>query len=201
MEKDTREFILQKTFILLLDKGYDRVSISDIQHETNMSRGLLYHYFGNKDELFREATTKYLVLCFDIDLNAIIGYTLPEMVTYMLKKYKAICDHSWFDGTIPSSVTIANYDFLIYKTMQENPAFGDVFNVVWDKERIAWKIAIQNSIERKELRTDIDSEVVAKSIQCLIDGSWLQTVIRQEHIEWPLQLQEILSTYIKLLYC
>ena len=50
----THDFILQKTLGLLLQKGYDGVSVSDIQQVTGMARGLLYHYFGNLDRLFEE---------------------------------------------------------------------------------------------------------------------------------------------------
>ena len=49
--KDTREKILEKTFMLLIRKGYDSVSVSDIQKELGMSRGLLYCYFKNKSDL------------------------------------------------------------------------------------------------------------------------------------------------------
>ncbi|MBS1485647.1 MAG: TetR/AcrR family transcriptional regulator, partial [Opitutales bacterium] len=31
---DTKEKILQTTFLLLIEKGYDRISISDIQRES-----------------------------------------------------------------------------------------------------------------------------------------------------------------------
>lgn len=50
----TRDLILQRTFALLLDKGYDGVSVSDIQQELEIARGLLYHYFSSKEELFAE---------------------------------------------------------------------------------------------------------------------------------------------------
>lgn len=49
----TREFILEKTFGLLLQKGYDGVSVSDIQQLTGMARGLLYHYFGSLEQLLK----------------------------------------------------------------------------------------------------------------------------------------------------
>ena len=51
MPSDTKDKILKTTFLLLLEKGYDKVLVSDIQNELGISRGLLYRYFKGKDEL------------------------------------------------------------------------------------------------------------------------------------------------------
>ncbi|MFR6034099.1 MAG: helix-turn-helix domain-containing protein [Bacilli bacterium] len=39
---------MKTTFLLLLEKGYDKVLVSDIQNELGISRGLLYRYFKAK---------------------------------------------------------------------------------------------------------------------------------------------------------
>ena len=61
MIKHARELILEKTFLLLLEKGYERISVSDIQKSLGMSRGLLYRYFKNKDELVESACRSFFV--------------------------------------------------------------------------------------------------------------------------------------------
>ena len=38
----TRDKILKATFLLMLEKGYDKILVSDIQQELGISRGLLY---------------------------------------------------------------------------------------------------------------------------------------------------------------
>lgn len=59
MSQTTRDKILKTTFLLLLEKGYDRVLVSDIQDRLGISRGLMYRYFKSKSELFFEACRKY----------------------------------------------------------------------------------------------------------------------------------------------
>ena len=57
--KDTRERILETTFMLLIKNGYDSVSVTDIQKELGISRGLLYCYFKNKSDLIIAACMQY----------------------------------------------------------------------------------------------------------------------------------------------
>lgn len=50
--KETRQTILQKSFIIFLEKGYYGTSITDIQKKLDIGRATLYHNFANKEELF-----------------------------------------------------------------------------------------------------------------------------------------------------
>jgi AcrR family transcriptional regulator len=45
------ELIKNSALILFAEKGYDATSISDIAITAQISKGLLYHYFKNKEEL------------------------------------------------------------------------------------------------------------------------------------------------------
>ncbi len=44
--------IVESAIELFNSKGYVGASISDISKQANLSKGLLYHYFKNKDELY-----------------------------------------------------------------------------------------------------------------------------------------------------
>ena len=46
-----RREILDAALRLMHDKGYERMTISDVLAETRMSKGALYHYFGSKQAL------------------------------------------------------------------------------------------------------------------------------------------------------
>lgn len=46
-----RRDILDTALQLMHDKGYQRMTISDVLAETHMSKGALYHYFGSKQAL------------------------------------------------------------------------------------------------------------------------------------------------------
>ncbi|MFC7441054.1 TetR/AcrR family transcriptional regulator [Laceyella putida] len=49
---DKREKIFQATIKEFADKGYEQASTNQIVQEADISKGLLFHYFGNKKGLF-----------------------------------------------------------------------------------------------------------------------------------------------------
>ena len=61
MVEDRREKILLKAIELYCVEGYANVSITDLQAALNMGRGTLYYYFKDKDELFQEAVSTFLL--------------------------------------------------------------------------------------------------------------------------------------------
>ena len=61
MVEDRKEKILLKAIELYMIEGYANVSITDLQAALNMGRGTLYYYFKDKDELFQEAVSMYLL--------------------------------------------------------------------------------------------------------------------------------------------
>lgn len=49
-----KQLILDKSLELFSRKGFSQTSIVDIAKESNISKGLLYHYFLSKEQLFEE---------------------------------------------------------------------------------------------------------------------------------------------------
>ena len=58
---DTRDFIVERAFCLFLQRGYEGISIRDIQEAVELSKGAIYHYFRSKEEIFGEAMDRYLL--------------------------------------------------------------------------------------------------------------------------------------------
>lgn len=196
---ETKEYILQRTFSLLLQKGYDTVSISDIRRETAMARGLLYHYFDSKESLLRAAAGKYLSACFDTDLSLTADYGIGEMIRYTTEKYARICNNTWAEFPLPKEVTIANYDFLIYRMSQTEEHFSDDFAAVWQKERTAWESATRTSIARGEIRDEVTPQTVASFVEYLINGIWLEKINRKKPEELIGEMERILEAYYALI--
>ena len=48
-----RQEIVGSAIRIFCKKGYDNAKIDDIMHDCSCSHGLMYHYFRNKDEIFR----------------------------------------------------------------------------------------------------------------------------------------------------
>ena len=56
LKDELRHRILLESEHLFLQRGYDRTSMQMIADKVNISKGNLYHYFKNKEELFYELT-------------------------------------------------------------------------------------------------------------------------------------------------
>lgn len=200
---DSKDIILKKTFNLLLIKGFDAVSISDIQQVTGLSRGLLYHYFKNKEDLFIQVTDKYFVKIFDFNVEKVKGLSAFEFVDFICKRFKSInriiSDIVEENSSISSNLSMLNYHFLFYQVMQRDTSFRHNYRVTIEKEQIGWENALKNSVRGKELRLDTDVVTSAKQLFILTDGIWFQAIF-SKHGESIIQdLKSTLSHYIKLL--
>ncbi|MDX8415366.1 TetR/AcrR family transcriptional regulator [Intestinicryptomonas porci] len=82
--KITREKILEAAFFLMVETGYDDISIGDIQKFLGISRGLLYFYFKNKEDLVFHACRHFFFDGYltDIDLENI---TLKDFLIHVVK--------------------------------------------------------------------------------------------------------------------
>ncbi len=68
-----RAAILDKAFALFARQGYRRTSFGDIAEEVGLSRPAIYHYFKNKDAVFKAVTErihKDIALAIDQALSA-----------------------------------------------------------------------------------------------------------------------------------
>lgn len=112
----TREKILQTTFSLLIRKGFDSVSVGDIQNGLGISRGLLYCYFKNKSDLVFEACKRFF---FDgylasIDLGKI---SLRDFIAHV------ICVHSSLATCGETRYDILRYNTLYSTVIMREPRF------------------------------------------------------------------------------
>ncbi|MCC8146736.1 MAG: TetR/AcrR family transcriptional regulator [Bacteroidales bacterium] len=195
---DSKDIILEKTILLLLRKGYDGVSISDIQQETGMSRGLLYHYYGNKEGLFREAGESFIREHFNIDPKKTADYGLQQMINYILKSYQDLY-RKRENSSGAGEITMADYDFLIYQLIGKEESISKIYSEVRRREMESWTSAATRSLERKEIRNLLAPERIAHHFVCLLDGVWLQMVEKgtaRDHIK---RTREILNEYYELL--
>ena len=69
----TRDYILKEATRLFAKEGFDRVTVRDISSATNLSMPTLYHYFGDKEKLYREVEAEIYGALRERLLNALEG--------------------------------------------------------------------------------------------------------------------------------
>ena len=192
--QDKRDFIIRKCYKLLLLKGFDGVSISDIKTECGVARGLLYHYFGSKEELFYEVVSSIILPQFIIEESCVCNLNLRDTLTYICNQYHQICLVDGLEG-----VSLLNYDFLIYRTTQESCEIRDQYDHIRKQEQTVILNAIERSIASGDMRADVNRAELAQLITSLLDGAWFNSLAQGDANVLIAQLKKMVELALQLL--
>jgi len=155
---ETREYIIEKAACLFLKNSYEAVSISDISSAIGFTKGALYHHFKNKEELFRAVIDEYFVICeIEIDVKTA---NLQEFSEACLNNSKQNLKKLF--STMPG-FEIIDYMSLIADSFRHYPGFAEDKIRFMNTEIDKIKNILINSINRGEIRSDIDTDLIAQS--------------------------------------
>jgi AcrR family transcriptional regulator len=88
----TRERILQAAESLFTERGYAAVSINEITQKVEITKPTLYHYFGDKDNLFITVLTNLMEKASPFMLDALDQeISLREKLTIVVYGYYETC--------------------------------------------------------------------------------------------------------------
>jgi AcrR family transcriptional regulator len=143
-----------------MTKGYDSASISVLQEELNMSRGAMYRYFKNKEELFNAVIDEYLFRLFEKILqNNQDDRKLDNHIEILYRRQRLIINAFIRAGV--THIFFLNYTALMIQAAKYYPNFLNRFRIINEQLLQNWKNAIKNSIEAGEIRSDIDVDIMA----------------------------------------
>ena len=169
MEEDRREKILLKAIELYMIEGYANVSITDLQEALNMGRGTMYYYFKDKDELFQEVVSTFLIQPKQRALDRVKdGTTIPEMIEAMQYYLHQLRDvHEQVDNKNINTSNVVNVMFTAYSRF---PELYKKARRLYERELNLWIQAIKNSMRAGEVRGDVHIETIAHMFLHIKDG-------------------------------
>lgn len=147
----TRERILESAIKVFARRGLHGTRVADIAEEAGIAYGLVYHHFHNKEEIlaaiFQERWSLYVAY-----LTELAQSELPftERLTRLV--------HFWVDSyrTIPDLMTVMiNEISRSYEFIESH----DIETVLVTFQAIAGMV--EQAQERREVRADIDSQLVS----------------------------------------
>jgi AcrR family transcriptional regulator len=156
--KETRQTILQKAFIIFLEKGYYGTSITDIQNELDIGRATLYHHFANKEELFFAVIDElFISMGNNVQKEDTSEMTIKELIDHLKKKL-------YDEATWLRSKQIGLVDFFILsaEALRLKPEYREISEKLHEKAVNIWSQAIRNSINKGEVKETIDITQTAK---------------------------------------
>ena len=169
MDEDRREKILLKAIELYMIEGYANVSITDLQEALNMGRGTMYYYFKDKDELFQEVVSTFLIQPKQRALDRVKeGTTIPEMIEAMQYYLHQLRDvHEQVDNKYINTSNVVNVMFTAYSKF---PELYKKARRLYERELNLWIQAIKNSMRAGEVRGDVHIETIAHMFLHIKDG-------------------------------
>ncbi|MDY6069798.1 MAG: helix-turn-helix domain-containing protein [Opitutales bacterium] len=160
-----RENIVRQTFRLILEKGLDAISISDIQKAASVSRALIYHYFSNKDELLIDAVKTYLLLRYRLNEDNSAKMTVMELIKHTIKVYHSIEKELLIDSG-QNRIAMENYNGIFYQSLRRYSVIKEMFGEYFRE----FEHVIKNGQKSGEIRKDLSSQYIARLILYVFDG-------------------------------
>lgn len=169
MVEDRREKILLKAIELYCVEGYANVSITDLQAALNMGRGTLYYYFKDKDELFQEAVSTFLLQPKQRALDKVRdGALVPDVIDAMMYYLNQLKEfHAQVEN---KNINVSNVVNVMFTAYSKFPELYKKAKRLYEYELNLWIQAIKNSMRAGDVRGNVHIETIAHMFVHIKDG-------------------------------
>jgi AcrR family transcriptional regulator len=165
--EEKKEYIIKEAFKLFLNRGYDSVSMTLLHQELNISRGAIYCYFESKDALFMATIDRYYFGFIErIKPHLSTDLTLRERID---QYYSHIDDLKRYYNLKKDEEFFLKYAALIIQAVKIYPDFLSRWQQLREQEYEDWVESILRSIEKGEVREDVNAKIMAKVFVRLVD--------------------------------
>ena len=174
MRKSHKEELFATTFRLFILHGYDGVSFSDIEKATGMSRGAIFHYVDTKQDLFRQVIKMFVIDKQSIDMKIKYGKdsSLHDFIDAYVKGVKRTMKEvkQLIGDDVSTALCSRAYLNIIQQVASILPDLFMSYQQCMDREQQVWQQVITRAIERREVQSRIDVELLAQTFSTLFYG-------------------------------
>ncbi len=165
---DTRDLIIQNSFILFLNNGIKEVSINEIIKSCALSKGAFYYHFESKEKVYMEVLDRFFFSYFkkqNVFYSANIPFTekLERFEKSFLDPYQEIAD------LLKADQLTAYFRFLFQAASTYNEVRKRINKHFYRKGYYLYQI-IETAKKAGEIRVDIDSEIAARQLYTMLIG-------------------------------
>src|SRR5918992_3979936 len=190
-EEKVRARIAEAALRAFTTQGFHQATIQDVVHESGLSVGAIYSYFGSKDELLLAACE----LSVSQELQALAAQlgtaaTVREKLEIAVRFWFDYLDREW-DGA----------RFMAQAWAEAFSQEGIRQMLVRRRERLVGvgSLLLQKAIARRELRDDLEVDDVARGFTALLDGLVLQRLEEGDSFRRPSAERRALA-FVDILY-
>jgi AcrR family transcriptional regulator len=183
--EERRQQIMQAALACFARKGYHKTTMDDIVAESGLSKGTLYWYFKNKDDLFFSLVTSFF-LEMRLDLDAILERHISASDKLRALAYEFV---SYFQEV----TEFLNVFFEFWMQSALNEQLNQLFSsmLVQYREMIAGIIA--EGIAAGEFK-EVDAKQLAWTVMAVYDGLWFYKMLTPDEVDLDRANQAFLET-------
>lgn len=189
-ENKSRDKIIEETFKLLLKYPADKITVPILEEATGLTRGSLFYYFEDKEDLFRE-TMKYYSLAirsaqFRVDPK--VCGSFREYIDFSMAKIQKMLDTARASGIEHPERT---YLAFLFRAVTDYEGFDKIVltNIENERKEIAGMLSIAR--ERGEIRQDVDVDMAARQFRYIYVG-----MITESAAEKGIDLSSLKKLYL-----
>lgn len=171
MEKGiaTRSKLLNDAFKLFSEKSYEKVSFSELEKSSHISRGSMVYYFKNKEGLFLEMLKTMIFNKSSVrSVPTAYRQSLLSFYNYFIEMIERDRQSLNDMGIININKATCNIEM---SALSNIPSFKDEALKWYDIENNIWCEVIRHAIEIKEISTSANASVLAHLFEKIYLGN------------------------------
>jgi len=179
---DTKEKLEIQALHFFALNDYERCSLNDIAEALGVTKGAIYHYFKNKDDLFHNSVLRLL----DV-MEGWYVHSLPSdiplklMLNNLFNMEESLVEISETTGLGAFVVKPINTLYLMLSALKKFPDLKDRLDDIYSGFRNALMEIMSAAIGKGEIHPDTDTEAVAFEITAFYEGALLMGAFSNTH--------------------
>ncbi len=196
MPKETRDRILQLAFIEFLRRGYREVSMNDLVRISKLTKGAFYHYFPSKEALYLETLDRFFFAYFD---NFELRFDPEEPLRRVLDALSQLSLRMDAEmRKLGGDVRTLNCYLMVFHALRNHPEYFLKMEAYYQRFREGLKECIGNAMQKNEIVSAVDIEVLTEHLLALLEGTMLLGVFGTQD-KFKQRLDAVLEQFYELI--
>jgi AcrR family transcriptional regulator len=171
--KETKEKILLKALQFLVENDYERVSLNSIADGIGITKGGIYHYFGSKEELFRECLEAVFTKMDTITMDSFQGEYSLEGLLRVLFSFDTYLSEFEKNTGIDFAGNYLNFSYLMFMGIKKFPSIKELISAIYKKMQKDLESVFSHLQTEGVVRKEVNCRQLAFELVAMAEGVML----------------------------
>ena len=171
---DTKEQLEKQALQFFASNDYERSSLNDIAEALGVTKGAIYHYFKNKDDLFYASVNRLLNMVEGWFMDALpLDIPLKILLDNLFRMDETLTEIGEHSGLGDAITDYKNIMYLFLAALKKFPDIRKRLDDIYTGFHDVLADAMSRAVDKGEIRKDTDIEAVAYEITAFSEGALL----------------------------